>query len=78
MAKGHTLRFDAIHSVIDLSAGLLMLLLVILCFIGPWKFSRDQWTYSFYAASVYLFITLFPATGTFPLQSLSRLVLEPV
>jgi Gpi18-like mannosyltransferase len=76
MAKGHILRFDAIHSVIDLSAGLLMLLLVILCFIGPWKFSRDQWTYSFYTASVYLFITLFPATGTFPLQSLSRLVLE--
>src|SRR5437660_591845 len=63
-------------NVIDLSAGLLMLMAVVLCFIGPWKFSREHWIYGIYAAGFYLFLLLFPSDGTFPLQSLSRLVLE--
>ena len=70
------LSFDSIHNVIDLSAGLLMLMAVVLCFIGPWKFSREHWIYGIYAAGFYLFLLLFPSDGTFPLQSLSRLVLE--
>lgn len=70
------LSFDSIHNVMDLTAGLLMLLLVILCLVGPWRFKREQSVYAVYAAAFYLFLTLFPATGTFPLQSLSRLVIE--
>ncbi len=70
------LSFDTIHNVIDLSAGLLMLLLIVLCFIGPWKFSRDLWAYALYAASIYFFTLLVPEAGGFPLASLSRLVLE--
>src|SRR5437763_8587494 len=70
------LSFDSIHNVIDLSAGLFMLLLVVLCFVGPWRFSRDLWAYSLYAASIYLFTLLVPEAGGFPLASLSRLVLE--
>jgi len=70
------LSFDSIHNVIDLSAGLLMLLLIILCFIGPWKFPRTLWAYGLYAAIVYFFTLLVPEAGGFPLASLSRLVLE--
>ncbi|GAC1381142.1 MAG: hypothetical protein NVS4B7_04030 [Ktedonobacteraceae bacterium] len=70
------LSFDSMHNVIDLSAGLLMLGLVVLCFVGPWKFPRELWAYGFYAAIVYLFILLFPVAGGFPLAALSRYVLE--
>ena len=72
----HVLSFDSIHSVIDLSAGLFMLVLVVLCFVGPWRFKREQSVYALYAAMMYLFLILFPSTGTFPFQSLSRLVIE--
>src|SRR5256714_3121558 len=70
------LSFDTIHNVIDLSAGLLMLLLIVLCFIGPWKFSRDLWAYALYAASIYFFTLLVPEAGGFPLALLSPPVLE--
>ncbi len=70
------LSFDSIHNVIDLSAGLLMLILVTLCFVGPWKFSRNLWAYALYAAIIYLFSLFFPQAGGFPLASLSRYVLE--
>jgi Gpi18-like mannosyltransferase len=70
------LSFDSIHNVIDLSAGVLMLVLITLCFIGPWKLPRERWSYGFYAVSIYLFTLLVPEAGGFPLASLSRLVLE--
>ncbi len=70
------LSFNSIHNVIDLSAGLVMLALITLCFVGPWKFSRDRLVYALYGLVFYLFLILFPAMGDSPLQSLSRLVLE--
>jgi Gpi18-like mannosyltransferase len=70
------LTFDSIHNVIDLGAGLLMLILVVLGFVGPWRFPRQMWAYAFYAAISYLFILLFPVAGGFPLSALSRYVLE--
>jgi Gpi18-like mannosyltransferase len=70
------LSFDSMHNVIDLSAGLLMLILVFLCFIGPWKFSRDRWAYALYATITYLFSLLFPLAGGFPLASVPRYMLE--
>ncbi len=70
------LSFDSIHNVIDLTAGLIMLALVVLSFVGPWKFPRPLLSYALYGAAVYLFLLVFPSDGTFPLQSLSRLVLE--
>ncbi len=70
------LSFDSMHNVIDLSAGLLMLILVVLCFVGPWKFSRDRWAYGLYATITYLFSLLFPLAGGFPLASVSRFMLE--
>lgn len=70
------LSFVTIHTVIDLSAGLLMLVLVVLGFIGPWKFSSDKRSYALYAAVVYLFSLMFPLAGGDMLGALSRYVLE--
>ena len=71
------LSFNSIHNVIELSAGLLMLGLVVLCFVGPWKFSSDKRSYALYAAVFYLFSLIFPvSSGGGPLAALSRYVLE--
>jgi hypothetical protein len=69
------LSFNSIHTVLDFSACLLMLVLTILCFVGPWKFDREKWAYALYAAAFYLFLILFPAEN-FPVQSISRQVIE--
>ncbi len=72
----HALTFDSMHNLIDLTMGLFMLLILVLCFVGPWKFSRDRIVYGLYGVAFYLFLMLFPSAGEFPLQSLSRLVIE--
>ncbi len=70
------LSFVSIHNVLDLSACLFILILLVLCFVGPWKFSRDHWVYSIYAVGIYLLFQVFPGTGTVPLASYSRFMLE--
>jgi len=76
ISKHGVLTFDAIHNVMDVSAGLFMLVLLVLCFVGPWKFSRDRLVYGFYGVVFYLFLIVFPSASEFPFQSLSRLVIE--
>jgi Gpi18-like mannosyltransferase len=76
IAREQPLSFSSIHNMIDLVAGLGMLALVVLCFVGPWKFARNRLTYALYAAVMYLFLTLLPSVGGYPLQSLSRQVIE--
>ncbi|MDQ6660526.1 MAG: glycosyltransferase family 39 protein [Chloroflexota bacterium] len=68
--------FNGIHNAIDLSAGLLMLVLTVLCFVGPWKFPRSLLVYGIYAVVIYLMVTSFPSAIPRQIQSLSRYVLE--
>jgi hypothetical protein len=70
------LSFDSIHNVLDLGECLFVLGLVILCFAGPWKFSREQLVYGFYAVLIYLFSLIFPTDGSQPLAASSRYMLE--
>ncbi len=70
------LSFDSIHNVIDLSASLFILALVILAFIGPWKFSGAYRVYGLYAVTIYLFSLIFPINGGVPLGAFSRYMLE--
>jgi Mannosyltransferase (PIG-V) len=70
------LSFDSIHNVLDLSASLFMLGLIILGFVGPWKFPREKWVYGFYAVLIFLFYMLIPTDGSLPLESYSRYMLE--
>ena len=76
ISKHNVLTFDAIHNVMDVSVGLFMLVVLLFCFVGPWRYSRDRLVYGLYAVVFYLFLILFPSASEFPLQSLSRLVLE--
>ena len=70
------LSFDSIHNVLDLSVCLFILALLVLCFVGPWKFPRAYRVYGFYAALIYIFFLLFPTDGGAPLASYSRYMLE--
>src|SRR2546421_882138 len=70
------LSFDSMHNVLDLSACLLVLALVMLAFVGPWKFPRQYLAYGFYAVLIYLFSLIFPTNGSVPLGAFSRYMLE--
>ena len=76
--SGGLLGFQSIRNLLDLVPDLMMLVLIVLIFVGPWRFPRSLWSYGIYAAFVYLFLQLFPigGTGLFPLQSVGRYLLE--
>lgn len=76
LSRPHRLTFDVLHNVIDLSAGLFIGLLVLLSFVGPYRFKREHRSYALFGLVLLLFPLLEPAWGKEPLQSLSRLVLE--
>ena len=72
------LSFQALRNATDLIPDLLILLFVVLSFVGPWKLPRQLWVYGVYAAALYIFLQLFPkgGTGLYPLESVSRYILE--
>lgn len=70
------LSFASMHNMLDLSVGLLVLVLVVLSFIGPWKFPKELRSYALYGVAFYLFSILFPLIGNVPLGALSRFLLE--
>ncbi|GAC1393918.1 MAG: hypothetical protein NVS4B11_31530 [Ktedonobacteraceae bacterium] len=76
--SGGLIGFQSIRNVLDLVPDLMMLVLIVLLFVGPLKFARSLWSYGIYAAVLYVFLQLFPVggTGLFPLQSVSRYLLE--
>ena len=78
MFNRHVLSFDSIHNVIDLGACLFILALVVLCFVGPWRFPRAYWVYGIYAVLIYIFSVIFPigGSGSVPLGAFSRYMLE--
>lgn len=70
------LSFDSIHTVIDLSATLFILVILVLFFVGPWKLAREHWSYALYAVALYLFVIIVPESGRYPLSSLARFMIE--
>jgi Gpi18-like mannosyltransferase len=72
------LSFDALRNLLDLLPDLFILALIILSFVGPWRLLRTHWSYNLYAAVLYLFCMLVPASDAtlFPLQSTARFMLE--
>ncbi|MBA2394840.1 MAG: hypothetical protein H0V70_19105 [Ktedonobacteraceae bacterium] len=70
------LSFQSIHTIMDLLPLLIILCALVLAFIGPWKLSRDQWSYAFYAVACYFVIIIVPETGGYPLASTGRFMLE--
>ncbi len=76
MQSGGMLNFQALHNILDLAPDLLIFTVIVLGFIGPWKLPKNLWAYNLYAATLYLFLQLFPAAGIFPLLSTGRFMLE--
>ena len=70
------LSFWALRNILEVGADLFILSLIVLSFIGPWKFPRHLWSYSIYAVTFYLFLQLFPVKNAFPLESTARYMLE--
>jgi hypothetical protein len=71
------LSFLTMRTMIDLTADLLVLALIVLSFVGPWKLPKNLWVYGLYAAMLFLYFQLFPKDNTaYPLESMSRFVLE--
>jgi len=70
------LSFRALRNILELGADLFILSLIVLSFIGPWKFPRHLWSYSIYAVTFYLFLQFFPVRNVFPLESTTRYMLQ--
>lgn len=69
------LSFQALRNILDLVPDLFILVLVILGFVGPWKFPASLGIYAVFAAAFYLFPLLFPFGGLYPLQANPRFLL---
>lgn len=69
------------HNLIDLSAAVLFVVLLVLCFVGPEKIKLSQWTFPLFGLLILVTTMLYPTLpsqgGWYdPLASTQRLVLE--
>ena len=77
LSRDGFLSFLTMRNAIDLGADLLVLGLILLIFIGPWRLPKSMWSYGLYAVIAYLYFQLFPISNTdYPLESMARFVLE--
>jgi hypothetical protein len=75
----HPLTFSSAHIIIDLSALILFLVLLILCLVGPERFARHQWGFVIFGFLALTYAILFPGlTGAHldAIPSTERFVLE--
>ena len=75
------LSFHALRNIIDASQILLILALIILSVVGPWRFPRNRWVYAIYGIVLFVVLQVNPVKvnpirGPFPLQSFPRYMLE--
>jgi Gpi18-like mannosyltransferase len=75
----HPLSFSSAHILIDLTAFLLFLVLLVLCIVGPERFARNQWSFVLFGGLALIYAVLFPGlTGAHldQMASTQRFVLE--
>jgi len=75
------LSFHALRNIIDASQILLILALIILAVVGPWRFPRRLWVYAIYGIVLFVILQVNPVKvnpirGPFPLQAFPRYMLE--
>jgi Gpi18-like mannosyltransferase len=70
--------FYALRNLTDLLPDLLVLTLLILACVGPWRFQKERWGYLFYAIPLFLLFNANPnvGSGRMPLESMGRYMLE--
>lgn len=73
----HASSFASIRNVVELSVVLAVLALLVLSFVGPWKFARKDWMYPFYGVVIFLLCLSLPVTAPAdaPLDSIDRYML---
>jgi hypothetical protein len=66
-----------VHNLLELATALLMITMLVLMFIGPWRVRRDQWILPLLGAALTFLMISFPSSHQpYPLYSASRLGLE--
>ncbi len=72
------LSFQSLRNFTDLIPDLLIMGLLLLSFVGPWRFTYRRWSYGIYALALLMLFLIFPngGVGFYPLESTSRFMLE--
>jgi hypothetical protein len=70
------LSFATMRTLTDLLPALLLGVLLFLSFIGRWRLPPRLWSYGLYTLVLYTYFQLFTRGGLFPLESMSRFLLE--
>lgn len=72
------LSFQSQRNLTDLLPDVLIMVLIALSFVGPWRFSYRRWGYGIYALALLILFLIFPngGVGFYPLESTSRFMLE--
>ncbi|HZR41563.1 MAG TPA: mannosyltransferase family protein [Ktedonobacteraceae bacterium] len=74
--------FASTHILIELAALGLFLALLVMCFVGPERLAKDQWSYVLFGALALIFALIFPGIPSpggipyDPMPSMQRFVLE--
>lgn len=82
LIKSPPLTFLVAHTLIDLCAVGLFLVLLVFCFVGPERFSKSQWSFALFGCIALIYALLFPGglwpggLPADPIPSTQRLVLE--
>lgn len=70
------MSFTSMRNLLDLGHTSFSLLMIILIFAGPLRFSPKLWGYGLYALALFLYFETVPMAGPFPLESIERFLLE--
>ena len=68
-----------VRNLMDLGSVLVVITMLVLGFVGPWRYRRDQWFLPLFGMASILFVICFPSADVInrvPLLSAGRLVLE--
>ncbi|HET9922382.1 MAG TPA: mannosyltransferase family protein [Ktedonobacteraceae bacterium] len=68
--------FSTAHNIIDMTALVFSIVLLVLCFVGPERFSISQWSMPLFCLLALSYPLLFPGTSYNPLPSMERFALE--
>ncbi len=74
--------FSSPHLIIDLSVLALFLILLVLCFVGPARLEKQQWSFALFGLMALLYSIIFPGIPGLPgvpydpIPSMQRFVLE--
>ncbi len=70
------LNYHFVRNAVDLVPDILVLIVLILSVVGPWRFHHAQYSYCILAISLFIFLQMFPVPYAFPMQAMGRYMLE--